>query len=291
MSERRAIDTGAAPAAPHAAGHATARSVDVAVGRPFPWPVLLEYLGARLIPGRERIDGGRYVRLGADRRPEVAIGHDAEQAALRLTVARGDADAAAVNAARLFGAEQDGRACAALRDDPLLAARIAAAPGLRPLGCWEPFELCVRTLLGQQVSVQAAQTLAARVTARCGAIDPASVADADLSRIGMPGRRADAIQGFARAVRSGRVDLDSPWPALDAALAALPGFGPWTRSYLGIRLGRDPDAFPCADAGLIRAAGARDAKDLERIAERWRPRRALAAAYLWMVPPPARDPS
>jgi len=100
----------------------------------------------------------------------------------------------------------------------------------------------------------------------------------------MPGRRVAAIQGFAAAVRDARVDLASDWSELDRALEALPGFGPWTRGYLGIRLGRDPDAFPAGDAGLRRAAGARDAKALEKIAEPWRPHRALAATYLWTVP-------
>ena len=107
----------------------------------------------------------------------------------------------------------------------------------------------------------------------------------------MPGRRVAAIQGLAVAVRDGLIDLEAPWEQLAAALEAQPGFGPWTLSYLGIRLGRDPDAFPASDAGLLRATATDGSKALERLAERWRPFRALAATYLWMVPASAGSES
>jgi 3-methyladenine DNA glycosylase/8-oxoguanine DNA glycosylase len=101
--------------------------------------------------------------------------------------------------------------------------------------------------------------------------------------MGMPGKRVASIQGLARAIIEERIRLSDPWPALDAALATLGGFGPWTRSYLGIRLGRDPDAFAQSDLGLIRAAGASSPAELLRMAEAWRPYRAHAATYLWSV--------
>ncbi len=260
-------------------------TITIPVRRPFPWPILLRSLRMRLIPGRERIDENVYVRLAPSGAPEVTIGYDAERSVLRLLVATtADPASAATRAAQLFHPTHNSDAAAVLRADPLLGPRLTAIPGLRPLGGWDGFELCVRTLIGQQVSVKAAQSLLARVIERCGLLDPERLAAANLDRIGMPGRRVAAIQGFAAAVRDARVDLTSDWSELDLTLEALPGFGPWTRGYLGIRLGRDPDAFPAGDAGLRRAAGARDAKALEKIAEPWRPHRALAATYLWMVP-------
>ena len=74
-----------------------------------------------------------------------------------------------------------------------------------------------------------------------------------------------------------------PWPQVEAALKALPGFGPWTRGYLAIRLGRDPDAFPETDLGLIRAAQVDSPEQLLALADGWRPYRAYAATYLWAV--------
>src|SRR3546814_7983768 len=95
----------------------------------------------------------------------------------------------------------------------MLAARIARCPGFRPLGCWSPFELCIRTLIGQQVTVVAARTLLKRLIARCGELTPAAVAGSDLSAIGMPGKRIAAIRGFAAAVARDEVRLDSrSWP-------------------------------------------------------------------------------
>src|SRR3546814_4743001 len=90
----------------------------------------------------------------------------------------------------------------------MLAARIARCPGFRPLGCWSPFELCIRTLIGQQVTVVAARTLLKRLIARCGELTPAAVAGSDLSAIGMPGKRIAAIRGFAAAVARDEVRLD-----------------------------------------------------------------------------------
>jgi 3-methyladenine DNA glycosylase/8-oxoguanine DNA glycosylase len=143
----------------------------------------------------------------------------------------------------------------------------------------------VRTLIGQQVSVRAAQSLTARIVDRCGTLQPARLADANLERIGMPGRRVAAIQNFAKLANTSAIDLTAAWAELGPALAELPGFGPWTCAYLGIRIGRDPDAFPVADVGLMRAAGAESPKALARMAEAWRPLRAFAATYLWFDPP------
>jgi 3-methyladenine DNA glycosylase/8-oxoguanine DNA glycosylase len=111
------------------------------------------------------------------------------------------------------------------------------------------------------------------------------VVAANVENMGMPGKRAAALQTFAQAVVDGRVDFAQQWTNVDAALQTLPGFGPWTRAYLAIRLGRDPDAFPASDIGLIRAANVETPAQLSKLAESWRPLRAYAAIYLWAVEP------
>ncbi len=148
-------------------------------------------------------------------------------------------------AARLFDVEHDHDLIHEhLHRSKPLKQRLANLPGMRPLGAWSPFELCIRTILGQQVTVAAAGTLMRRLVERCGSITPECVVAADVSNMGMPGKRAAALQSFAQAIVDGRVDFSQPWAQVDTALQTLPGFGPWTRAYLAIRLGRDRDVFP-----------------------------------------------
>jgi 3-methyladenine DNA glycosylase/8-oxoguanine DNA glycosylase len=257
------------------------------VREPFPWKAMLSYLRGRSIPGRELVDEDRYFRIANDATAVVAVSYDPQQSALVIDRSEQiDAGIAEARVIHLFSPSHDADLIRSLHRDPVLGPRIAGAPGIRPLGCWDPFELCVRTILGQQVSVKAAQSLMERVAARCAAFTAEHLARADLDAIGMPGRRVAALQKFAKSVDAGSIDLSAPWPRLKTALAALPGFGPWTCEYLGIRLARDADAFPSGDAGLIRAARVADAEALECLAESWRPHRALGAAYLWMVEPP-----
>jgi DNA-3-methyladenine glycosylase II len=255
----------------------------VAVRAPFPWRHMLDYFAHRLIPQFERIENDCYVRqLGAR---TIAVGYDASKSQLRVT-ANGRVKAAPIlnNVARLLDVSYDPeRIHKHLRRSPVLKRRIANVPGMRPLGAWSPFELCVRTILGQQVTVAAAGTLMRRLVERCGTVTPECVADANFVSIGMPGKRVETIRSFARAAAEGRVDFERPWPQVEAALKALPGFGPWTRAYLAIRLGRDPDAFPETDLGLIRAAQVDSPAQLLALADGWRPYRAYAATYLWAV--------
>jgi 3-methyladenine DNA glycosylase/8-oxoguanine DNA glycosylase len=185
--------------------------------------------------------------------------------------------------ARLLDVDHDARAVRDhLQPSPMLRARLERVPGMRPPGAWSPFELCVRTILGQQVTVAAAGTLMRRLVDRCGSITPECLAAANLDSMGMPGKRVDALRSFAAAALQG-LDFDRPWSDVEAALKTLPGFGPWTRAYLGIRLGRDPDAFPETDIGLIRAAQVDTPGALLALAQAWRPYRAYAATYLWSV--------
>ena len=280
-----------------------AASLSIKVRRPFPWRHLLDYLGHRLTPGAESVDtadGGSYVRhalSGADSAGHsgaaIRLRFDARRASLLLDLQGGTWDARLrdgilARATALFDAGFDATPMeAVLGRSALLRPRLAQVRGLRPPSAWEPFELCVRTVIGQQVSVAAAATLLRRLAARCGpALTPQSLLDADLAAIGMPSRRVACLQGLARAIVEDGLDLRAgPWSEANEALKQLPGFGPWTRSYLAIRLGRDTDAFPETDIGLLRAAGAASPAELLRMAERWRPWRAHAALYLWVVTP------
>lgn len=253
------------------------------VRSPFPWAELLAYLSHRLIPGIEAIEGNRYRRDLAE--GALSVSFDPSTSRLSLT-ADGSIDAANVSArvAALFDTQFDFAPVAeALGRSRMLASRIKKVPGMRPLGAWSPFELCVRTILGQQVTVAAAGTLMRRWVERCGSITPECILAANIDNIGMPTKRVATIRSLARAAVEGRVRFDAPWREINEVLESLPGFGPWTREYLAIRLGREPDAFPASDLGLIRAAGVSKPAELLKIAERWRPYRAYAATYLWAV--------
>ncbi|MDQ3106958.1 MAG: 3-methyladenine DNA glycosylase 2, partial [Actinomycetota bacterium] len=203
----------------------------------------------------------------------------------------------AERARRIFGLDTElGAATAALGGDAVVGPLLAAQPGLRVAGTWDGFETGVRAILGQQVSVAGATTLAGRLVARLGTTvpglaplglaatfpSPATVAGADLDGLGLTSARARAVQAFARAVEDDGVRLDGSvdLEELVASLAALPGIGPWTAHYLALRLG-ERDAFPAGDLALRKAFAARSSVPLPEAAEDWRPWRALAAAHLW----------
>jgi DNA-3-methyladenine glycosylase II len=261
----------------------------LAVCAPFPWRVLTDYLSVRCIPEVERVEDRRYWRRDGAALLQVSYDAEAQSLSIRSVGEDGEAPvnfAACERIARLFAVDLDtAPIMRRLVRSPTLASRVRRVPGLRPLGAWSPFELCVRTVLGQQVTVAAAATLMRRWVQRCGAVTPAAILAADLEGIGMPQRRVESIRSLARAVLEERIRFDAPWEAVNDALQSLPGFGPWTREYLAIRLGRDPDAFPATDLGLIRAANAASARELLQLAETWRPFRAYAATYLWAVSP------
>lgn len=253
------------------------------VRTPFPWPHLLDYIAHRLTPQFESIENGSYLRQVGKR--TVAVTFDPKAVEVVVTASgRVKTVETLKNVARLLDVDHDARAVREqLHRSAPLERRIAKVPGMRPLGAWSPFELCVRTILGQQVTVAAAGTLMRRLVQRCGSITPECVLSANLDNMGMPGKRVDAIRSFAHAAAHGRVDFEQPWTQVEAALKTLPGFGPWTRAYLGIRLGRDADAFPETDVGLMRAANVGSSRELLTLAQSWRPYRAYAATYLWAV--------
>jgi AraC family transcriptional regulator of adaptative response / DNA-3-methyladenine glycosylase II len=191
-----------------------------------------------------------------------------------------------------------------LSQDPALAPLVAARPGLRAPGAWDGFELGVRAILGQQITVAAAVGLAGKLAARYGAALPEPVpgfpeltrvfpsaerlAAAELSGLPMPRARSAALSSLAAAAAA-KPGLFEPRGSLAetiARLRALPGIGEWTAQYIAMRQGREPDAFPAADIGLMRAMADADgvrptAAALLARAEGWRPWRAYAALHLW----------
>jgi len=281
---------------------------------PLHWPALLAFLAARAIPGVEQIDGDRYRRTAAidGRVGWLAVRPVAARPAVELTLSAGLVPRLAAVVARvraLLDLDAHPAAIAdALGRDPRLADAIAARPGLRVPGCFDGFELAVRAVLGQQVSVAAASTLAGRLVAQLGAplADPppgwpacrfptaAEVVAAGAARIaaiGLPRARAEAIVALARAVDAGLELVPGADPATTmAALTDLPGIGPWTASYLAMRALRWPDAFPAGDLIIRRALGVTTTAAAERAAAAFRPWRAYATVHLWAAsaPTPSR---
>jgi AraC family transcriptional regulator, regulatory protein of adaptative response / DNA-3-methyladenine glycosylase II len=187
-----------------------------------------------------------------------------------------------------------------LAADPLLSPLVAARPGLRSPGSPDPHEHALRAVLGQQVTVAGARTLAARLTARLGDPlpepsgglthlfpAPAALAEADLGTLGVPGARRKALSGLASALASGAVRLDAGTDREEAAAAllALPGIGPWTVGYVRMRALGDPDVFLPTDAGvrhgLLALGRPGDPRSAGDVSQEWRPWRSYALHHLW----------
>jgi AraC family transcriptional regulator, regulatory protein of adaptative response / DNA-3-methyladenine glycosylase II len=237
---------------------------------------LLGFLAPRALPGIEEVDGRAY------RRPSEGVELRIDERAVTVV---GGLDGIVDRARSLLDLDADPDAIGrSLRGDPLLADLVARHPGVRVPGAFDGFEVAVRAVLGQQVSVAGATTLAGRlIRAFAGFPSPAALAEADLEGVGLTRARASALRVLGRAVADGDVRLE---PGADgAALLELPGIGPWTAAYVAMRALRDPDAIPLSDLGLRRAlqrlgVDSRPAAVAAR-AEGWRPYRAYAAMHLW----------
>ncbi len=279
---------------------------------PYQWPAMRAFLEARAVPATETVVDGVYRRslqvVGDDGRPVagvVAVRHAPERAALQVTLSPSlapHARPALERIAHLFDVGCDPAAMAAVLGD--LATE---TPGLRLPGAVDIFEIGVRAILGQQVTVAAARTLATRLVARFGAraggdaslLFPQAAAIAaeepgrlvtQLGEMGIVRVRGQAIADLARMLAAGELPLakrprgaptrDEAEAAV-AALCAIRGIGPWTANYLVMRGLGWSDAFPPGDVAARNALGAATPAAALAIAERWRPWRAYALMHLW----------
>ena len=270
---------------------------------PYDWNHLREFLGARAIPGVETVDAQSYSRLirTGDAHAEIRVGPLSERNALELRVRGAPAGSLfqiATAARRVFDLSADpDRIAAVLGADRLLRPLLTRRPGLRIPGAWDPFECAVRAVLGQQVTVAGARTLAARLVQRIGRPatatgglthlfpTPQALAAADLHGLGLTGARIRALNALATGLLDGRIAFDRPAAEVIRSLRELPGFGEWTAQYIALRALAEPDALPGADLVLRRMAGERQeplsTHEMERRAERWRPWRGYAVLHLW----------
>lgn len=268
---------------------------------PFHWSALLEFLMRRAIPGVEAVEQGSYSRtiwLNGDAGTlRVSLAESVDAVEVRITFPEPRWLFLIIERVRhMFDLGADPNEIAArLHQDPLLADRVESMPGLRVPGCWDGFEVAVRAILGQQISVSGASTLAGRLARTFGKPitvpsplthlfpRPEVLAQADVASIGLPESRAETIRSLARAVSEGRISFGSVADVeeFQARLRELPGIGNWTAQYIAMRALGDPDAFPAGDLALLRCASMSVERELEQRAETWRPWRAYAAMYLW----------
>ncbi len=279
---------------------------------PYDWPAILDCLTVRAIAGVEHVADGVYSR---------AILLDGVQGSISVQPAEANANAlrARIRSSKLstlpsiiarlrrvFDLAADPLAISAhLAEDPALAPLVKKRPGLRVPGAWDGFELAIRAVLGQQITVTAAARLAARLVAAYGQPMikpehglthffplPKVLAKADLTTLGVPKSRAATLSAVAAAVLKdpdifgSNCDLDD----VVRRLRAIPGVGEWTAQYIALRQLREPDAFPASDLGLMRALADERGKrpsagEVLARAERWRPWRAYAAQHLWLPSP------
>jgi AraC family transcriptional regulator, regulatory protein of adaptative response / DNA-3-methyladenine glycosylase II len=292
-----------------AADDAGVVSLTLAYRPPYDWEAMLAYLATRAIPGVEAVAGGSYRRsiaFGGGRGVLAVAPAPGHRVSVRLRFPEVTALPAIIaRVRRVFDLAAEPLAIAAhLENDAALAPLARARPGLRIPGAWDGFELAVRAILGQQITVPAAVTLASRLVRAYGETLPDRFAEEhglthvfptaerlaalDPDNLGMPRARAKAIAALAAAVIADP-RIFGPRRSLEAAIAqlsALPGIGEWTAQYIAMRELREPDAFPAADIGLLRAMADGDGRRptpaaLLARAESWRPWRAYAAMHLW----------
>jgi AraC family transcriptional regulator of adaptative response / DNA-3-methyladenine glycosylase II len=285
--------------------HGESIRLTLAYRPPLAWEAMLHFFAARAVAGVEAVAGRSYLRtIELDKlrgwvKVEPAVHRQALEVELPMTLA-GTLPRLLAKLRNLF--DLDARPDvieSQLGRNAHLSAAVLSNPGLRVPGAFNGFELAVRAVLGQQVSVRVASTLAGRFAdvfseptetpfpaLRRLSPSPARVADARLNEliaVGMVAARADCLRTLARAVCDNAVSLDNaPDPtACIEHLTSLPGIGPWTAHYIAMRGLRWPDAFPYSDLGLRKALGDRPAREVLALAEAWRPWRAYAAMHLW----------
>ncbi len=269
----------------------------------------MSFLGERAIPGVEMFDGRtfrRAIRTGSGDIWVIGLRPHASRPFITLDLSTDDPSEVAgfVQTVRtVLDLDTDPTPIdQTLERDPALRRSVRTTPGMRVPGTFDGFELAVRAVLGQQVSVRAARTFAGRIAVDVGTTLPAALAvnglthvfptaerlvDASLDMIGLTRRRIDTLHRLAQLVADGALDLSgtADRTRTEEALLAIPGIGPWTVAYISMRALRDPDAFPASDLGirlgferlgLSTAPGA-----IREHAERWRPWRSYATMRIW----------
>ncbi len=289
---------------------------------PFDWTSMLEFLAPRATPEVEMVGNGVYRRVfslndhigwfeaSLDEPTHGETNHDATK---RDGTKQDEANHAVTlrihypqprslfliveRVRRMFDLSADpNEIMRHLGGNTVLARRVKARPGLRVPGSWDGFELAIRAILGQQVTVRGATTLTGKlvrefgvqVTSRRGISHlfpvPEKLAEANFSRMGLTRVRALTIRSLARAVCDGVISFSGlNIDEFIARFRELPGIGDWTAQYVAMRAFNEPDAFPASDLGLLRAAGLTNPRELAAKAEAWRPWRAYAAMYLWQT--------
>lgn len=270
---------------------------------PLDWEHLLGFLARRAIPQVEVVQDGAYFRTVQIARQNceysgfVEVRHEADRQMISVRLSDALVPVCAVvleRIKRLFDLHADPTTI-----NMVLGSLAQERPGLRVPGSFDSFEMSVRAILGQQVSVAAARTLAGRLVTRFGTpLDvgvaplgylfprPARIARAtvkEIGQLGITGRRAETIIALARAIDSGDLRLE-PGSRLEGTLRQLrkmPGIGEWTAQYIAMRALSWPDAFPHTDLGLCKALGEKNSKKILEMTEKWRPWRAYAALHLW----------
>ena len=270
---------------------------------PYDWPALSAFLGARAVAGVESVEDNCYRRTvriavgGREHRGWIEAAPSQKKPALRVTVSASLAKALPPVLSRVKALMD--LSCHPEEVAQALGAIAKRHPGLRVPGAFDGFEVAVRAILGQQVSVTAARTVAGRFAAAFGdaietpfaalaTVFPAAATVADLpygriAGLGMPGARARSVVALARAVADDELVL-MPNADIEATLArlrALPGVGEWTAQYIAMRALAWPDAFPHTDLGVMKALGQTDARRVLAAGETWRPWRAYAVMHLW----------
>jgi AraC family transcriptional regulator of adaptative response / DNA-3-methyladenine glycosylase II len=284
---------------------AQSSTLQLAYRPPYDWDGVLDFLRTRAITNVETVDDTTYprtVRIGK-REGWIAVRHAPQRHSLTLEFTHTLTPALPVLLDRVrhlfdLSARPD-LIAAQLGADATLGADVRRNPGLRVPGAFDGFELATRAILGQQVSVKAATTLACRLTAAFGAplatpfptltrLAPtaatlAAASAAAIAELGIVGTRAASIGALARACCAGEIELEAGANAAAtiARLVALPGIGAWTAHYIAMRALRWPDAFPRRDVAVLKRLGGVSAGEAERLSQAWRPWRSYAVLHLW----------
>jgi AraC family transcriptional regulator of adaptative response / DNA-3-methyladenine glycosylase II len=268
---------------------------------PYHWQGMLGFLSARATPGVEVVANDRYMRSISvnGRHGHFTVSLNDQKDSLVVRVQIGDPHSLYMIIERIrsmFDLNADWVDIAeCLGADPELGARIGAQPGLRVPGCWDGFELTTRAILGQQITVKGATNLAGRIARTFGQayshgnnlthLFPTAeiLADANLTGVGLTGKRAETIRALARAVCDGQISFEKiiDSDAFLTKLCEIPGIGRWTAQYVAMRALGEPDAFPSSDLGFLHALDLRSPREVDARAEAWRPWRAYAGMYLW----------